>query len=474
MKRIFTLVLCFVLAFSLVACNRSPVDSSLSGSDTSSGFSTEGENVNSSDLDPTSGTQSTDTDVTDSTDSTDSENSTQTSSQQGTDDPTEDEEDDEDEEEEDIPYTPGISDLPGDGSGPSGGNSGAPSGGSSGGSSGSSSFIDPDAVIYDSSLEHKFIATDVENHSIVIYDLNKCNGDFSKLNGSSCIIWEWDADYNSAYHWIIGNGLSEAKLRYSEKYKRDVIVACSAGGWVGVIDYNAKTVLWETMAMVGNDGSVGPYSFYSPSTGPHAVEMLPNGDVAVMGSGGYVMYYPLSVSENLYPSSVIRTNDGHGVAWDAHSGSLWVLEYSHVSCVKIMGYGTAAARLEMVSGGDSCKAVGHAFSPMLGTTAHYVFSSSSGVHVFDAENERVEKIPHSAYSEANVKGIVYYEDGTMIQTVGGFNNAEEDWYSAGFRIITMELSTNAYGITMVQPKIQTVSVTNRRFYKVQPLYKGYN
>ena len=140
-----------------------------------------------------------------------------------------------------------------------------------------------DGTLFDPEAEHQFLAADIKNHSIVIFDLNRCNGDLTKLTGRTCVVWEWDADKDKTCKIKPGAGIDAAKLRYSPYYKKDVIIACSSSGWAGVIDYEAKSVLWE--CMIGG--------------GPHSIEMMPDsGDIVVAGSAdeGLLAYVPLSPS----------------------------------------------------------------------------------------------------------------------------------------------------------------------------------
>ncbi len=124
---------------------------------------------------------------------------------------------------------------------------------------------------FDPETEHKFLATDIKNHSIVIFDLNRCRGNLDNLVNRTCVVWEWDADKDLNCKLKPGAGLDAAKLRYSPYYGKDVIVACSSSGWAGVIDYEKKTVLWE----------------YQIGGGPHSIELMPDsGDIVVAGSSG--------------------------------------------------------------------------------------------------------------------------------------------------------------------------------------------
>ena len=96
-----------------------------------------------------------------------------------------------------------------------------------------------DETILPDTSGRKLIATDITQHRIVVYDLDACKGDYTKLTDDwISVVWEWDSDDDpNCTVYKPGYGLDSAKLRYSEYYKRYVVIACSSNGWVGVIDY---------------------------------------------------------------------------------------------------------------------------------------------------------------------------------------------------------------------------------------------
>ena len=93
---------------------------------------------------------------------------------------------------------------------------------------------DSGVVLFDPDAEHKFLACDVLNHSIVVYDLNPCDGDFEKLTDDDlCVVWEWDSDEDPACKIKPDVWIDAAKIRYSAYYDRDVMIACASNGWAG-------------------------------------------------------------------------------------------------------------------------------------------------------------------------------------------------------------------------------------------------
>ena len=327
---------------------------------------------------------------------------------------------------------------------------------------------------FDENAEHMFLATDIANHSVVVFDLNACEGDYELLkNDDIAVVWEWDADDDPNCKIKPGAGIDSAKYRYSEYYERDVIIACSSNGWAGVIDYEAKSLLWE----------------YNIGNGPHSIEMLPNGDVVVACSSdpGALAYVPLSAGITK-PVSSIPSLYCHGVSWDPENEWLWVLEDTGVYAAVINNMGTAEGKIVRVAGSGSefgtsktgtAISGGHAFSPIYGEPGKYWASSGSDLWQFDATKETISNsyARHAKLNaQNNIKGIASFPDGTVVQTVaqlGGENTTSYDWSSNGFRIITRELSSGK--VATLQDKVTVVLFDrmDREFYKVQPFTKDY-
>ena len=413
MKRIVALLLCLVLAFALVACGEG--EPAELGTDT---VSDEAEGLfTDSDSEPSSDTETASDPVSETkTDSgTDTKTDTSTNS------------------------------------------------GSSGGTQNS------DAVLYDPTIEHKFIATDITNHSIVVFDLNLCEGDFQLLKEDDvAVIWEWDADEDPNCTGNVGAGIDSAKYRYSEYYKRDVIIACSSSGWAGVIDYEAKSLLWE----------------YQVGNGPHSIEMLPNGDVVVACSSdpGALAYVPLSAGATR-PVSSIDSLYCHGVSWDPENEWLWVLEDDGVYAATIKNMGTMEGKIQRVNGLKFAFANGetggHAFSPVGGEPGKYWASSGKYLWQFDSVEETLTRSyarSSTLTAKTNIKGIASFADGTVVQTVsqmGGKGATTYDWSCDGFRIITREMSTGKVPTPKDVVTIVQFENSHREFYKVQPFTKEY-
>jgi len=317
---------------------------------------------------------------------------------------------------------------------------------------------------FDTSVEHKFFATDIKGHSILLYDLNKTEGDLDQLKNNSCIVWTWTSGSDSKCKIKPGAGIDAAKFRYSEYYKKDVVIACSSSGGAYVIDYATSSVLWE----------------YRVGDGPHSIEMMPNGDVVVAASGngvtaGKLVYIPLSAGKKS-PSSTVPSPTAHGVSYDPVQNCLWVMENTDVACFTVTGTGTANAALVR----DEARTVslarkdsgGHVISPVTGTPGLYWVAGTGKLWQFDSKAGTVTNtFPNSgALSLRNIKGISSFADGTAVMTFAGLGgNTTHDWSSTALRFLLFKKQSDG----SLRAIVKDVSFKNREYYKVFPFSKDY-
>lgn len=309
--------------------------------------------------------------------------------------------------------------------------------------------------------EYAFLATDVRNHSIVVFDLALTEGNFQNLaNGDQCVVWEWDEDDVSDGVDRRGGGFDAAKLRYSPYYGKDVVIACSSGGWAGVIDYETQAVLWEWCPGRGNF---------------HSIEMMPNGDIVVAGAGGDGRIYYIPVASGVTePSHSIGSPSGHGVVYDPETEWLWILDYDEIYACTVSGYGTAEAELERVKGTNiflGSEKDGHVLSPVFGEPGKFWVAISARVYLFDAKEKSLTEAP-DYYNDKLVKGMAYLPNQTMVMTVAQTGNATFDWSCGEIRIVAMESSdSNNQEFVAVDTN---VAFDDREFYKVYPFTKDYH
>lgn len=328
--------------------------------------------------------------------------------------------------------------------------------------SGSVSSSDKETPVeaYDPTMEHKVIMDD-SGSRILIADLNLCGDDPEDIVIEDCIVWEWDSA--TAYGAKLqGKDLriDEAGLRYSELWKKDVVIFSGSGGWVGVLDYETKEVLFED----------------NPGHGPHSVELLPNGDLVVACSGngntdGRILHYALSEGKKEHGDPVFLES-AHGVCWDPTNEMIWVLGgYEIIGCTVQNG-----KLIELEGTGASLKAIGHSgghdFVPVYGQPGKYWVSGDT-IMLFDANEETITaSFPRaSSYTGKNVKGIAWFPDGTMIITAhdqGGTGT----YRSSELRFLYLGLSEGKVKQTIVK-ELMIPHRPGSQTYKIHTLSKDY-
>lgn len=164
---------------------------------------------------------------------------------------------------------------------------------------------------------------DQQNKQIVVYNQN------SETWDEEAVVWKWKpslANGFKSYNLFASTyaNPSDAKLRYSDFYGGYVVVTTSSSGFVGVIDYETGECLFER-----NSNSSG-------ENNPHAIELLPDGNVVVASSAGNsVTIYAASQGDgNGYYQRYTLTN-AHGLVWDPELEVLWALGYDELVAYEV-------------------------------------------------------------------------------------------------------------------------------------------
>jgi len=316
--------------------------------------------------------------------------------------------------------------------------------------------------LYDPDMEHKVIMDDSAT-KILIADLNLCGDNPEDIDMEECIIWEWDTkDAKGAKMQGKSITMDEALLRYSAYWKKDVVVFCGSGGWVGIVDYETKQLLFED----------------NPGNGPHSVELLPNGDLVLACSGnsnvdaGKLIYYPLSQGKTK-SSSTLPLRSAHGVCWDPTNKVIWALGGS-----EIIGCTVASGKLVKVEGmGASLTAIGqssgHDMVPVYGQPGRYWVSSAKKILQFDANEGTLTDgfVRSQYYNGKSVKGIAWFADGTML--ISAHNQGGTGTYrSAEFRFLYLKMSEGKVKRVVVD-EIVIPHRQGSQTYKIHALNKEY-
>ncbi len=175
--------------------------------------------------------------------------------------------------------------------------------------------------------------TDQKNAVVAVVDLGAAD-----VTGEEALLWEWKATPVLGFN-ITGyaNSVDEAKLCYDAANGRHVVCVTSSAGFFGVAEYPSGEAIWCGSAKIG----------------PHSMDWLPNGNVAVACSGnsdydaGCIRVYAASQGKRADAYAEVKLRGAHGVVWDDDLGLLWGLGDS-VICAYRIGGTDAAPTIEEV------------------------------------------------------------------------------------------------------------------------------
>ncbi|GAA3987126.1 hypothetical protein GCM10023085_81480 [Actinomadura viridis] len=178
--------------------------------------------------------------------------------------------------------------------------------------------------------------------------------------------WSWAPGVANGFGDVVaGWGLpSDVRVR-AAKGKRYVLAADSKG-FLGAVAYPSGRRLWATDTGVLSN--------------PHAVELLPNGNVAAAAStGGWIRVYAASRGPHSHVHAEYRLRGGHGVLWDPRRKVLWALGDGHLVSLKVGGTAgrptlTEHGRVALPSHG------GHDLAPVYGNRDRLWVTTNHGVY----------------------------------------------------------------------------------------------
>lgn len=259
------------------------------------------------------------------------------------------------------------------------------------------------------SMTHPVILTDIGNGRILVVELDREDPLAQPL-------WEWTPKTEQGWKYTtqskLVNALSEVKVRWSDYHKTRVVLFCSARGSVGMAAYPQGSCLWE--AMVG--------------ISPHAIELLPNGDIAVAASGGSEsekgrIHYLQMQQDGTYVQTWEQMLYGaHGVVWDPKEQLLWVSGTHDVLALTPTG-----EKLEGKGATIPC-GYGHDLMPDLRDPDMLWVSPSPVVYQFSkTKNEILEEYPDSdvLHPLLRAKGISSFPDGVVVWVAYGHHTSSE-------------------------------------------------
>jgi len=260
--------------------------------------------------------------------------------------------------------------------------------------------------------QHYLAVTDLAG-GIKVLDL-----DAKDPTSSQAVVWEWKPTEAAGWKLALSrvpNGIDEIKLRYSEYYHKKVVIMTSSLDWAGIADYETGKCLWEAEV---------PYM-------PHAIEMLPNGDLIVGGSGGddymtegCLMYYNITAGDNCTQTDRQLLSSAHGIVWDPEEKVLWATGWDHLVAFEIKG-----TKLLLVEG-KGCRVSSynvHDLSADYYDSDQLFITTGTEVYKFSKEENKLlvdYNFSDVLLSKGDVKGITSFSDGSVAYCIGtGINTS---------------------------------------------------
>ena len=229
-------------------------------------------------------------------------------------------------------------------------------------------------------------------------------------NSPTAIKYAWGPNAaNGFVDSVRGWGLpSDARLRNSSVFGGQQLLVTDSYGFCAVVPYPALT---------GKTWSID----LGRGVNPHAIELLPDGNVAIAASdGNFVRVYTSSQGAESARYASFRLLAAHAVLWDPTYHVLWVTgqdtSLAHIlTALKITG--TAAAPvLTEVTGYRSVlpSPWGHDVQPYGGDVNKLWVSTNAGLYIYDKTTRTFRTAPMGAMG--GVKGISNLASGMVALT----------------------------------------------------------
>ncbi|HTI09615.1 MAG TPA: DUF6528 family protein [Puia sp.] len=203
---------------------------------------------------------------------------------------------------------------------------------------------------------------------------------------------------------------SDVRLRNSPFFGGQQMLVTDSYGFCAIIPYPALT---------GKRWAIN----LGRGINPHAIELLPDGNVAIAASdGNFVRVYTSSQGVQSVHYVSFRLLAAHAVLWDPAYQVLWVTGQdttsTHILTALKIG-GTAAAPI--ITEETAYRAVlpspwGHDVQPYAGDVHKLWVSTNAGVYIYDKTRKAFQPAPHPIGTLSAVKGISNLPSGMMALT----------------------------------------------------------
>jgi len=221
--------------------------------------------------------------------------------------------------------------------------------------------------------------------------------------GAEGVIWSWspgEQDESNAAGWWLP---SDVKLRENANDGGQWIVVADSCGYAGVVSFPGKRIQWSRR--VGGN--------------PHAVELLPDGNIAVAASdGGWVRVYTASQGAYSETYGEFRLPGAHGVLWDPERAVLWSVGDERLIALQVEGP-TDSPTLKPVHERELPSLWGHDLAPVYGDTDRLWVTTNSGVYQYLKSSDSWSDGYRGAErtNRPFVKSVGNQPSGAIVQTV---------------------------------------------------------
>lgn len=271
-------------------------------------------------------------------------------------------------------------------------------------------------------------------------------------SNNTAALWSFRPEAKNGFNVSkFGDRIDECRLRYSTVLGTYVICVTSSSGYVAVGEYPSGKCVFDTSL---------------PGYGPHSIEYLPSGAVALACSGNgdetkaSIKFYAADEKGKVkLRAQTVSLVGAHGVIWDDVREVLWTVGTNNVVAFEVTGSGTDAQIAEIpVYGATLPKKGGHDIAAFYGDRDK-LWVGGGNIVVFDKSTGSFTAAPGSV-SKSGTKCIGSLDDGRIIRTAATGVYAEHD--------------TDRFSVFDADGKlISEVVFGSRAFYKARlfnPLY----
>ena len=222
-----------------------------------------------------------------------------------------------------------------------------------------------------------------------VYDLS------TGVIDDTTMLWSYKTKYNN----VCGT-----KLRKTERYGEVALAVCSSSTYACMATYPAGETVWSTEAA---------------ASGPHSIEWIPCGVIAVASStGGEIRFFKPEGKTSATYDAVVSLEDAHGVLWDEKNQCLWAIGGKVITAYRVTLTADGAIQvsedparhLALPTGGA------HDLAPVYGNADALWITTSSKVYQFD-KNTKTFSTDYEGNGSLNrkaVKGVGNFHDGSIV------------------------------------------------------------